>query len=82
MDKFKLRTIAVAVIAAAGLAACSSGSETKILPAPDPTAPLLIDTFFAAVSGIVSASTEDAEPKDIASIVATAPEDKEPEPLS
>lgn len=82
MDKTKLSAIAFAVFVAAGLAACSSGSETKILPAPDPTAPSLVDTFFAAVSGIVSASAEDAEPKDIAAIVATAPEDKEPEPLS
>ena len=81
MDKFKLRTIAIAVIATAGLAACSSGSETKILPAPDPTAPLLTDAFFSAVSGMVSSTSEDAEPKDISSIVATTSEDTEPVPL-
>ncbi|MDQ2990284.1 MAG: hypothetical protein M3R60_14390 [Pseudomonadota bacterium] len=82
MDKSKLSAIAVAVFVATGLAACSSGFETKILPSPDPTTPALTDAFFSFVSGIVSSSAEDSEPKDIASVVATAPEDKEPEPLS
>lgn len=83
MKKSNLSAIAIAVVAAAGLAACGSGSETKIFPTPDPTpsAPA-VDSFFSAVSGIVSTTSEDGLPKDpIDSIVATAPEDKEPEPL-
>lgn len=76
MKKSELSAIALAVFAAAGLAACGGGGETKIFPAP------VIDSFFAAVSGIVSTTSEDGSPKDpIDAIAVTAPEDKEPEPL-
>ncbi|WLI91336.1 hypothetical protein Q4S45_09525 [Massilia sp. R2A-15] len=82
MDKSKLSAIAVAVLAAAGLAACG-GTETTIFPVPDPTQTTpAADAFFSVVSGIVSTTSEDGLPKDpIDTIVATAPEDTQPEPV-
>ena len=79
--------IAVALLAAASLIACGGGSETHnypdTTPAPTPApAPVpMIDAFFAAVSGMVSASSDATEPNTIDALVATSPENTEPEPL-
>jgi hypothetical protein len=75
-----IAAIAVALLAAAGLSGCGSsdnddGGSTPTTPAP------VIDAFFAAVSGIVSASSDASEGNTIDAIVATAPENTEPEPL-
>jgi hypothetical protein len=86
MKKFKLiagkpaAAIAVALLAAASLAACGSGTQTQSYPDPGTPAPM-IDAFFAAVSGIVSASSDTAEGNTIEALTATLPENTEPEPL-
>ena len=90
MKKFNLiagkpaAAIAVALLAAASLAACGSGTETHTYPDPGTPAPTpvpMIDAFFAAVSGIVSASSDTTEVNTIDAITATLPENTEPEPL-
>lgn len=79
--------IAAALIACASLAGCGSGTETHYYPdptpapTPTPTPTPMIDAFFAAVSGIVSAMSETTEPVSIDALVATSPENTEPEPL-
>ena len=79
--------IAVALLVGAGLSACggsnddhgygngNGGGNTPPTPAP------VIDAFFAAVSGLVSASSDTSEDVAIDALVATAPENTEPEPL-
>jgi hypothetical protein len=80
MNKSTLSSIALAVSAAAGLTSCGGGGDTKTFPPPTP-APV-IDAFFAAVSGIVSSSTEEGSPNDpVDAIAVTTPEDTQPEPL-
>ena len=77
--------IAVTLLAAASLTACGGGSETHnypdTTPAPTPAPVPMLDAFFAAVSGIVSASSDATEPNTIDALVATSPENTEPEPL-
>jgi ABC-type uncharacterized transport system auxiliary subunit len=72
--------IAVALLAAAGLAGCGSSGNDNVTSTPTTPVPV-IDAFFAAVSGIVSASADATEGNTIEAIVATLPEDTEPEPL-
>lgn len=55
-------------------------------PAPPPSPPApppapAIDAFFAMVLALVANSPDDAEPVNIDSIIVTAPEDTEPQPL-
>lgn len=71
--------IAVALLGAASLVGCGSGTYHPA-PEPEPPAPA-VDAFFAAVSTLVATSPDDAEPVATESNVATAPEDSEPKPL-
>ena len=75
--------IAVALLVAAGLSGCGSSDNDNGGGTPTtPTTPVpVIDAFFAAVSGIVSASSDATEGNTIEAIVATLPENTEPEPL-
>jgi hypothetical protein len=74
-----IAAVAVALLGAAGLAACGSGTY---VPTPDPVTPApTVDAFFTAVSGIVASSPEDTEPVAIEAQTATTPEDSEPQPL-
>jgi hypothetical protein len=81
-----LAALAVALIAAVGLAACG-GSETHTYPdttpapTPAPAPGPMIDAFFTAVMNFVAASSDATEPASIEAIVATSPENTEPEPL-
>ena len=74
------RTIAVALLAAAGLTACGghffNGGGDNETPMP------VVDAYFTAVSALLASSPDDTEPVAIDSIAATAPEDTEPQPLS
>lgn len=71
--------IAVALLAAAGLAAC--GGHSLYGGDDNPPAPV-IDPYFTAVSAMVASSPDDTEPGPIETMVATAPDDTEPQPLS
>lgn len=74
--------IAVALLVAACLSACGSSDNDHGSTPSTPTSPApVIDAFFAAVSGIVSASSDTTEGNTIDALVATSPEDTEPEPL-
>jgi ABC-type glycerol-3-phosphate transport system substrate-binding protein len=70
--------VAAAMLAAAGLVACGgSGDVGSVLPPsnnPDP----VIDAFIAAVSGMVSATSETTEPVAIESYTAPVPDNSEP----
>jgi hypothetical protein len=80
MNKSTLTSISLAVSVAAGLTACGGGGGAKTFPPSTPQPG--IDAFFAAVSGIVSSSTEEGSPNDpVDAIAVTTPEDTEPEPL-
>ena len=71
-----VKVIAMALLGAASLVACGSGSYTPV----EPPAPAM-DAFVTAVSTLVATSSDDTEPVAIDSFVATAPEDTEPQPL-
>lgn len=65
------------LILAVLLAGCGSGTFTPEPEPPAPPAPPL-DAFYARVSAVVAAASEDAEPASVDAIVATTPEDSEP----
>ena len=71
-----VKVIAMALLGAASLVACGSGSYI-----PPETVPPAIDAFATSVSALVAASPDDTEPVAIDAFVATAPEDTEPQPL-
>lgn len=58
------------------LAGCGGGGGGVQLP-PAPTEPQL-DAFFAAVSGVVASSSEDADAKELDAMVPTTPDDNDP----
>ena len=73
--------IAVALLVGAGLTGCGGSKDDHGNGGGDmPPAPM-IDAFFAAVSGFVSASSDTTEDNSIDSLVTTSPENTEPEPL-
>ena len=74
-----VKIFAMALLGAASLVACGSGSYTAA-PEAVPPAPA-IDAFVTTVSALVAASPDDTEPGMIEAVVATAPEDTEPQPL-
>lgn len=81
----KTATLVGALLAAAVLAACGSGSSSNDGVNTDPVAvtpPAAIDAFYARVAGIVSVSNEDGEPVSTDAISTTAPEDNEAVPFS
>ena len=72
-------TIAVALLAAAGLAACGGHSSTRGWESETPKS--VADAFFSAVLAVVASSPDDTEPGAIDTDVATAPEHGEAQPL-
>lgn len=79
-DLCKPAAVAMALVAAAVLSGCGSsdnGHDGSTSTTPEP----MIDAFFAAVSGIVSSSSDATEGNTIEAITATLPEDTEPVPL-
>ena len=92
LGRKRAAAIAVTVLAAASLAACGGdGDDYRApdtpapAPTPTPTPPPVpaIDAFFAAVNALIgTASPEDTEPSvTVESLVATLPEDSEPQPI-
>ncbi|MES2759358.1 MAG: hypothetical protein V4693_18450 [Pseudomonadota bacterium] len=80
---------ALMLVAAASLAGCGSdgddnGAPGAPAPTPAPTPAPAVDAFFAAVVAVIGvASPEDAEPNAaVESVVATLPENTEPESVS
>ena len=71
--------IAVALLAAAGLAACGGHS---LYGGDDATPAPVVDAYVTAVTTTLATSQDDTEPGAIDSFVATAPDDTEPQPLS
>jgi hypothetical protein len=69
----------LSLIIAVLLAGCSGGGADVSLP-PPPTE-TQIDAFFAIVSGVVSASSEDGDAKDIDALAPTSPDGSDPETL-
>ena len=56
---------------------------TAPAPAPAPTPPVaMVDAFFTLVMSFLTPTTEDAEAREIDSVVATQPEDTEPVELT
>lgn len=80
--------VAVALVAAIGLAGCggsddyhASNTPAPPAPTPVPTPTPVVDAFYAAVLAMIGTSPDDTEPGGIDTIVATSPEDTEPQPL-
>jgi hypothetical protein len=70
--------VVAAMLAAASLVACGGGGNVgNVLPPSNNPEPV-IDAFFAAVSGMVSASSETSEPVAIESYTAPVPDNSEP----
>ncbi len=61
------------------LLAGGGGGGGISLPPPPPEAQL--DAFYVLVSGVVAASSEDGDGKDVDSLAATSPDGSEPETL-
>jgi hypothetical protein len=82
--------IAVAVIAAIGLTACGGGDKhvyggfpAEPAPVPAPAPVPVVDSFFAALLKIVANTPDDteADQSGFDALVATSPDNTEPEPL-
>jgi ABC-type glycerol-3-phosphate transport system substrate-binding protein len=74
----KRTRVAAAMLAAAGLVACGGSGDigTPVPPSNNPEP--VIDAFIAAVSGMVSATSETSEPVAIESYTAPVPDNSEP----
>jgi hypothetical protein len=71
----------LSLIIAVLLAGCGGGGGGGVSLPPVPAPDTQLDAFFAAVSGVVSISSEDADAKEVDSITPTSPDGSEPESL-
>ena len=81
----RVAAVALALLGAASLVGCGSSDDydgdefdPPILPLPPVP---VVDAFFTTVLGLVTSSPDDTEPGAIETVVVTAPEDAEPQPL-
>ena len=83
-SKRPVAAVALALLVGAGLYGCGGSRDDNDTngggAAPTTPAPML-DAFFAAVSGVVSATSETTEASPIDAIVSTAPENIKPQVL-
>ena len=69
-----------AALVTLALAACGGSSGGGVVDAGPGPAPAQ-DSFFVAVNGVISTTSETTEPREIDSIAATTPETTEPSAL-
>lgn len=76
--------IVLALLASLGMSACGSGNyhyDANSSAGPPASPAPVHDAYFAAVSGIVSASSDSTAADGIDTFASTGPEDTEPESL-